>query len=246
MDKSINQPRFVLYLDIMGFKERVARNSMEDLLDELSAFNKKITDIINSVNKTADNGEGIITDDSSEAQSSSDIVTDDQRATIECVQFSDSIILFSKSNSENDLVAITNAAKEIMFTAITMDKPIPLKGSLAEGDVVSDLSKQLFFGQALIDAFILEEDVQCYGIVVHHTAEGSVKRMKHSEYRDVKVPFKNGGFIQHYELPWYKGRTEDTLKALELFRLNVSNYPRKYIDHTKELIASYQAEAGEN
>ena len=40
--------RFVVFLDIMGFKERVARNTQESLYEELTDFNRDITTIINS------------------------------------------------------------------------------------------------------------------------------------------------------------------------------------------------------
>lgn len=50
MDKYVQtRNRFVVFLDIMGFKDRVARNSAETLYDELTEFNKDITNIINDV-----------------------------------------------------------------------------------------------------------------------------------------------------------------------------------------------------
>lgn len=42
------QKRFVVFLDIMGFKDRVARNTPENLYTELTEFNRDITNIINS------------------------------------------------------------------------------------------------------------------------------------------------------------------------------------------------------
>jgi len=39
---NIKGKRFVVFLDIMGFKERVARNSADDLYKELTAFNRDI------------------------------------------------------------------------------------------------------------------------------------------------------------------------------------------------------------
>ena len=43
------QERFVIFLDIMGFKDRVARNNHDELELELIEFNKSITSIIKDI-----------------------------------------------------------------------------------------------------------------------------------------------------------------------------------------------------
>lgn len=59
--------RFVAFLDIMGFKERVARTKHEELLSQLTKFNRDITSFIGKY----------------------------QNSEIQLAQFSDSIVLFS-------------------------------------------------------------------------------------------------------------------------------------------------------
>ena len=92
-----------------------------------------------------------------------------------------------------------------------------------------------FFGQALIDAYLLEEDVQYYGIVVHHTAEKSVIALKSSLFEDKQLPLKSGN-IAHYELAWYKGHSQEVEAGLNRVRLSVSDAPRKYVDNTRKML----------
>ena len=155
-------------------------------------------------------------------------------------QFSDSIVLFSQNDSKEDLLVICDVAAKIIKTAIHRNRPIPLKGALAEGIITCDMSKQLFFGQALIDAYLLEENVQYYGIVVHHTAEQSILDSKSDLFHNVKVPLKSGN-IEHYEVVWYKDYVDEARKGLERIRLSVSDSPRKYIDNTKMIINTFIA-----
>lgn len=225
--------RFVIFLDIMGFKERVARSSAEDLYTELTEFNLDITKIISSFKQNR-------TESLSEQNNSSEAMLSSNKNEIEIAQFSDSIVLFSDDNSRENLLTISEAAKKIMLAAINRDKPIPLKGALAEGIITCDTVKQLFFGQALIDAYLLEENVQYYGIVVHHTAEESVRNLNNSVlFRNGEVSLKSGK-IEHYELIWYNDPETDVESGLDKIRLSVSDYPRKYVDNTRSILKDFR------
>ena len=228
------QQRFVVFLDIMGFKDRVARNTAEKLYSELTEFNRDITNILNS-SKKIDTQK--LPQQGSESGSAL-ISSNEDGSKIKLAQFSDSIVLFSIDNSRESLLEISNVARQIMVSAINRERPIPLKGALAEGNITCDMSKQLFFGQALIDAYLLEENVQYYGIVVHHTAEQSVKDLNERLYVDTLVPLKSGK-IQHYELAWYNEDHDIVRAGLERIRLSVSDSPRKYVDNTNMVIKTY-------
>ncbi len=227
---NIKGKRFVVFLDIMGFKERVARNSADDLYKELTAFNRDIVKIISSVSnvETERGGE-------QEGFSDAALISNDAQDAIMLAQFSDSIVLFSNDDSPRSLQMISRVAAGIMMSAIHREKPIPLKGALAEGHITCDMSKQLFFGQALIDAYLLEENVQYYGIIVHHSAEETVKNMQSDLFANLKSPLKSG-FIEHYNILWWKDSTANALEGLDRVRLLVSDSPRRYVDNTKVLI----------
>lgn len=226
------KPRFVIFLDIMGFKDRVARSTPETLYSELTDFNKDITNIINSSKNIKTRKRAKKEDSSSEVTL---IKSDEELNEIILTQFSDSIVIFSSDNSQENLLAISEVATQIMKVAINRPKPIPLKGALAEGVITCDTTKQLFFGQALIDAYLLEENVQYYGIVVHHTAEKSVKDSNSDLFKNVSVPLKSGN-ISHYELVWYNDSLDEIKSGLDRIRLSVSDYPRKYIDNTNKVL----------
>ncbi len=150
-------------------------------------------------------------------------------------QFSDSIVLFSNDDSPRSLQMISRVASGIMMSAIHSEKPIPLKGALAEGHITCDMSKQLFLGQALIDAYLLEENVQYYGIIVHHSAEEAVKNLQSDLFGNLRSPLKSG-LIEHYNVLWWKDRTADVTEGLDRVRLLVSYSPRRYVDNTKVLL----------
>ena len=209
--------RFVAFLDIMGFKERVARTNHSELRKLLTDFNKDITTHIGKY----------------------------QNSEIELSQFSDSIVLFSKDDNQESLKTLAEVARGIMQTAIK--RHIPIKGAIAQGQLTCDMPKQLFFGQALIDAYLLEENIHYYGILVHHTAESSVLEPENDGiFKDIKAPLKCGR-VSHYELLWYVDDNipniqEEIKAALKNIRQTVSDAPRKYIDNTLDVIKEYYNE----
>lgn len=222
--KGSTAERFVTFLDIMGFKDRVARTTHEDLLVQLSEFNRSVTlQVLRYSDKK-----------------------------IQLAQFSDSIVLFSNDDTPESLETIAKVSRSIMRDAIA--RQIPLKGAIAQGIITCDVAKQLFFGQALIDAYLLEENIHYYGILAHHSAEQSViqldKESGNSYFRDIKAPLKSGQ-IGHYELSWYADSKKDTetlrktCSGLRNIRETVSDAPRKYIDNTLEVIDKFYT-FGEN
>ncbi|MDE5906520.1 MAG: hypothetical protein K2G66_02670, partial [Alistipes sp.] len=98
------------------------------------------------------------------------------RADIQLAQFSDSIVLFSNNTTQKSLQTIAEVTRGIMQCAIKQQ--IPIKGAIAQGKITCDTSKQLFFGQALIDAYLLEENIYYYGILAHHSIESTIIKLK--------------------------------------------------------------------
>ncbi len=206
-DFSVTADRFIVFLDILGFKERVARSSHQDVLKDLRGLQADINDFM--------------------------LEHHDQRLQISL--FSDSIVLFSPDTGVESLTAIAEAAAYIMRTAI--GSGIPMKGALAQGVVTNDTDKQLFFGLPIIDAYLLQENVKYYGVVVHHSAEQSVIGMP--LFTDAPTPLRSGK-VHHYQLNWFmdseKQVSEEACRDIEALRYSVSDEPRKYVDNTMELI----------
>lgn len=205
----ITASRFVVFLDILGFKDKVAHKEHSAVLKKLQEFQNKIASY----------------------------VAQEGNYSIQIAQFSDSIILFSSDTLGASLIALARITTNVMLSALELN--FPLKGAIAKGKITCDLQKQLFFGQALIDAFLLQEDVKSYTVLVHHTAEMDVRNKVN--FREIKA-FLKTGIITHRELNWYGGnyqtdeRKEQTKKTLQRLRETVSNTPRAYIDNTLLLL----------
>lgn len=118
----ITASRFVVFLDIMGFKDKVAHKEHETVLKKLQDFQRQIASYV--------------------ALEGND--------NIQLAQFSDSIILFSSDTRSTSLISLSKIAINVMLSALELN--FPLKGAIAKGKITCDLQKQLFFGQALIDA----------------------------------------------------------------------------------------------
>ena len=225
METTTECKKFVLYLDIMGFKERVNRIPIDELKKQLLLFktkNKKLQPLL--INK-------------------------EKEAQIYMSQFSDSIILVTKGNTLNDLNRICKAAVILMQTAL--ETGFALRGVIANGEMVFDSDNQLFFGKALVDAYLLEEELNYYGVVFHESTEEEVFKAlnplkpnsKYYPIEDTVIPLKKGK-SKHYHIAWHKmdkklhegDMSDQAKKWLINMRKTVSGNPRVYLDNTINMI----------
>ncbi len=226
--------RFVAFFDIMGFKDFVYRNSHENVLRRMNYISSKINEIKNEII------------DSSGSVSISDSKIheyDDSLSEIFPIMFSDSILFVSNDNSFNSALKIVSHSAS--FIAKLLAFGIPVKGALAYGEFSAIKSKSIYFGQPVIDAFELQEDLQMYGVVLHHTIEdelASKKWLYIIEAEDLlfryKTPMKSGK-ISHYSLNWiepFNQEPNNLDNTMEYMYYQASGYPRKYIDNTVEFI----------
>lgn len=220
------EERLVLYLDIMGFKERVSQTAISTLKEQLLSFKRKINRLKPLLYNT---GGGI------------------RRDFLKMAQFSDSIVVISQKSSIEDLNRLTKASVVLMQTA--METGFALRGSIAAGKMVFDDVNQLFFGKALVDAYLLEEELAFYGVVFHHTVEKLVRESL-ANNGDIYLPIENielstkKGKSKHYHIAWYKmnrdlseGDIKENARVwLTTLRESVSGSPRTYLDNTMRLV----------
>ena len=233
--------QFVVFLDILGFKERVFRNSHAAIEKDLRELNEEIIQLVNSSMEDAmDESRVVVVNDAEGGQEQRNL-RKEADSPIQLAQFSDSIVLFSNDVSTTSLNRIATVASKIMNAS--MSKGFPLKGALAQGTMTNDPQKQLFFGRALIDAYLFEEELHYYGIAVHHSAEGIVvSNGDNNIFKDNNL-FLKSGRIRHYEVCWYQDN--DAIKEyLNRIRTTVSGQPRKYIDNTLTLIKEVSRPSG--
>ena len=213
--------RFVLYLDIMGFKDRVNRVDVEQLKEQLLLFktkNNKLKPLL--------------------------VAGDTKNTLIDMAQFSDSIVLVSRGTTIDDLNRISKAATILMQTALQTG--FALRGAVSKGKMVFDKENQLFFGKALVDAYLLEEELCYYGVVFHESMEESILKAITKKYipiEDISVPLKKG-MSKHYHIAWHKltnalqegNISSEALDWLKSLRKTVSGNPRVYLDNTIKII----------
>lgn len=240
--KQVTQKRFVLYLDIMGFKDRVAKVDIAELRDMLLQFqdkNIKLDPLLYSTRKI----KGVTS----------------RKPLLKMSQFSDSIVVVSGGDTLEDLNKILKAG--VILMQVGLQTGFALRGALSFGEMVYNDKRQLFFGQALVDAYLIEESLNCYGVVFHESVESQLQKMKESAYFVKDNPQKDktylpilndklifkGGKSTHYHLAWYAMKddlsmgnmTDDAKKWLNNLRSTVSGNPRVYLDNTLALIEEY-------
>ena len=221
---------YVLYADIMGFKDRVMRTEHKDLEKD---FEDLITDLADW------------------------FVPNKKAKKFKFSFFSDSILLVDE-NTKEGFNRISKAAAGLM--QVSLEHKFPLKGVISKGNFTYNEEKQLSFGQAIFDAYLLQEQVYYYGIVAHHSVEGDIKQYANgwkekdngnrkgiNPYVLSPVPLKNG-YSTHYHLAYNlisnireTGKdveaTHDSIQSwIEKISGTVSGTPRIYVDKTLQVL----------
>ena len=218
--------RFVAFLDIMGFKEMVFRNSPNKLYETLKSFRNAIYDIEKSARTSV------------KMASAGRII---EKTTVKVIIFSDSIILVSNDDSAESANDILFSVSAILFKAA--QQCIPMKGAIAYGNQTAAFKHSLHFGQPLIDAYELHNELLLYGAVLHNTMEkrlielGMIEKCKGADIFEYPVPMKSGE-IKHYLVSWdwFDGKKEAVETVLAFYN-KVSGNPRKYVDNTLDFIS---------
>jgi hypothetical protein len=238
--------RYVAFLDIMGFKDRLLRDGHEKVKDMFRKL-KRTTKLINheAINE---NLRYVF-----KSQLKNDTIS--ISSYIHPITFSDSIIVISRDDTETSAYCITVFLASILSTAFK--RAIPMKGAIACGQMTVNISESIYFGQPLIDAFELQQELQLYGVVLHHTCEERINNPKYFQDPNLisfrgknlikyHVPMKSGE-IEHYVLDWvypyqnesipvYKEEGNDPLDPINELCNHVSGKPRIYVDNTLKYI----------
>jgi hypothetical protein len=120
--------------------------------------------------------------------------------------FSDTLIAFSKGNTQNDALALLLLTTEV-FT-LALHHCIPLRGGIAHGRFSFNLDQNLFSGPALIDAYELGEGSQWLGVVMDDTTAETLRNtpIRSQTGKDAvvqwEVPIKNGVSLTRNVVNW--------------------------------------------
>lgn len=216
--------RFVAFFDIMGFKEMALRNSHEVMLTKLGAIKYFKDNIIegDQYNQHLKNESGL-----------------------KSFVFSDTIVAFTKSDSAKDAEILL--AKCSHFIRMCLTNKLPLKGVISFGKISIGWQDSMFYGQPIIDAYLLQEELQMYGAILDFNAEKKFKELSKEEniWNKIilyKTPTKTGK-INHYCLKWApqrfkpeKFKSEQCREYVENIYTIVSGKPRVYVDNTLDFL----------
>ena len=169
--------RYVVHLDILGMRALSARDHREawDMLSALEVGLRKSTN--STVFYEGFDGPAHIPE------------------LIMAVVFSDTIVLYSTSDSKKDFVATFIAALKIFAEALYLR--VPIRIGISKGIFYSDEERSMYAGPALIEAYEIGEASQGIGIVLSDSVAEDARR---EDFRngasklvvEWDVPTKNG------------------------------------------------------
>jgi hypothetical protein len=178
--------RFVVHVDILGMRAMVKRDAemawrvlsgLANVRDHISQL--ELSHIISAVREPL-------------------------AARVHSVMFSDTIVLFTKTESNDDLQAALIATGELLHKA--MLNYVPVRVGIASGQFFFNLEDSLYSGPALIEAYELGESAQWIGVATTEAIYAQAKQAGFkSGVQDVVVPAEIptiDGWIAGYALNW--------------------------------------------
>jgi len=138
--------RWFAYLDLLGFTNLVQSRSIEDVLPVYSEALQRMRTACKLGRKEA----GLINS-----------------------WFSDTFIIYSRSDSLEDFVHVESAAR--IFFQLLLIKNIPVRGCISHGKLYSQARQNVFVGPALIEAHIYGEALDWVGFCLAPSVETKLK-----------------------------------------------------------------------
>lgn len=123
--------------------------------------------------------------------------------------FSDTLLIISDGGSKECYEDIVLSSA--FFANLFIKNGYAINGAIAYGDVTFDEEKNICFGEPVIDAHLLQEDLFFYGIVLHDSADKKRKTYKSVLFFnypvldlviDLKIPLKSNGWVKMYCVNW--------------------------------------------
>lgn len=184
-----------------------------------------------------------------------------RRTRIAYYIYSDLIVVITKDSSQDSLKQLLEASIKITNDILSLGWG--MSGSIAKGKVVYDNKQNIFLGQPVVDAYLMQEDIDFYGIVVCDSAVDEIKKyiedakskkrtMHLGEIlKEERLHFKSGYYSQ-YHLRWFdflynehgpqhpyyiKKRSDDnTRQELQNMLQKTKGKARRYIENTLEIL----------
>lgn len=214
--------RYVGFMDVMGFKDMVARKTHEEIgqmLHQMSSMKSTLQKVITNPFKKAN--EKI-----------------EREERVKSITFSDSVLFVTKDDSLSDLFALSLVLE--IFQEAAIQRGAPTKGALSLGRLTADFENSIFYGQPLIDAYLLQDQLNYYGVIVDNEVESKIinsirnkdvkQELIEAQFYKLPTPLKSGK-VQHYNIR-LSNLTEEQKE--DMYK-TVSGTVRKYVDNTIEM-----------
>lgn len=158
--------KYVAFLDILGFKDRIRGLQPEEAKKLIRAFSQTIFDIFKKKNSDKEN---------SDKENSND--------KIKGYIVSDSVILYSEDDKKDSLEALIKLTREICEKEF-IENSILIRGAIEKGEFDKvpaeerlDLEKGLIVGEAYIEAYLVEDSgsVKAMGVILSEDVYEDIK-----------------------------------------------------------------------
>ena len=187
--------RAVAFLDILGFKDLIGKNSAEKVAEKYS----RVIDMTKSFNKD------LLPD--YEGPSLFESKSTDKRWCISKI-FSDSIILVAHNDKEESCLRLLIYVWRLSQACLSMQ--MPFRGGIAFDEMFVDEEKEIFLGRALTKAYELEGAQKWIGSAIDDDLvkaypgifDNHDKPYFKNIFLKYYVPFKGGGVKKLHTINW--------------------------------------------
>lgn len=232
MSWEVSSNRLVAFLDVMGFKSLVASMPTQDLYALMKLLHREAA-LAERMARAVVDGE---TRGTAIALTSQSKALRRANRLLRLVQFSDALILISRDNSDAASLAIRLAC--IRIYAAGLVHGIAIRGAVAHGLVTADFQRSIFFGQAIVDAYLLEEDQRWFGVAEHESCLGVFPRKEDlAELQSDEISISE---------PWFVATSTGTRELLALNwtillsdEVEIDQMLRRHLEHANEKVRTY-------
>lgn len=167
--------RVVIFADILGFKAMVKQTPLREIAEKVSRLveRSKVNQIGGSV-----------------------------EFRVGHTHFSDALLLWGPDMAGRDIKEQINIRKALMmrassFLGCSIADEIPLRMGVAEGEVIINPEKNIYVGQPIIDAYLLESQQQWIGGAVHPSFRSDdLLASPHRNLVRYDIPYKENSNLQ--------------------------------------------------
>lgn len=225
--------KFIAYFDFLGFKDFILNN-------EIVYQNQIMNNIFRDIESSLGNGKLI--------KSRKGLISDISESSINCINFSDTIIFWTNNNTIESLKEIIEVAYKLNWQAINFF--FPVRGALFYGEIIHADHRQYnvgggkyntnsVFGRGIVEAYIKAESQNWAGSVIDQSiinflTENNIEPSSYlSDYaKQYKIPYKTGITVKNNEFAFrlVKGNlNEESHKNLR------NSIKSNFADHKKDV-----------